>query len=138
MSTQQRNHIQNRLTVKQKLTNAGLTSNQDDIYHWIEQPIGKGIHHFELYLANINPIKVKLAHAADKTNNQADRYPHQLDKLFRYGEHVLFVYAGGGWRSPKLKPYLKTFKKIIGDSYVVAIEDLEKWIKSHIEELESH
>ncbi len=138
MNTQQQNHIQNRLKVKHKLSNANLTSNQNDLYHWIEQPIGKGIHHFELYLANLNPIKVKLAHAEDKTNNQADRYPFQLDKLIRDGDPVVFVYAGAGWRSPKLKAYLGEYKKLIGASYVVPIEDLDKWIKSHIEKLESH
>jgi len=138
MSTQQLNHMRDRLIVKQKLKNAGLTSNQDDLYHWIERPPSKGIHHFELFLASLNPIKVKLAHVEDKTNNQVDRYPYQLSLLASYGEPVLFIYAGGGWRHSKFKPYIEVFKKILGASYVVPIENLDRWIKSHIEELESH
>ncbi len=137
MNSQQRNHSQDRTSTKHKLSFAGLTANQEDKYHWIEIPIGKGIYHFVLYLDNSEPIKIKLAHAENNTNNQSDKCISHLRKISRYGEPVLFVLCGQGWRSSRLKKYLPDFKEIVGENYVIHTSDMTEWIKSQINELES-
>ncbi|MGK0272956.1 MAG: hypothetical protein ACI88H_003632 [Cocleimonas sp.] len=138
MNSQQRNHTQDRVSAKQKLSAAGLTTNQEDTYHWIEKALYKDIYHFVLYLGHSEPIKLKLAHAEDNTNNQSDKCSSHLRKLSRHGEPVLFVLCGQGWRSPSLKKHIPDFKEIIGESYVIHISDLVEWVKSQIEKLESH
>ena len=138
MSSQKRNHSQDRVLAKQKLSAAGLTTNQEDTYHWIEIALNKNIYHFVLNLGHSEPIKLKLAHAEDKSNNQGAKCCGQLLELCEYEEPLLFVLAGRGWTYPKLKKYLPKFKKIVGDSYVIKIEDLTTWIKEQIEKLESH
>lgn len=137
MTPQNQNHSNDRLVAKQQFQIAGFTNNQDDLYHFIEIAQGKGIHHFELPLPNGSLIKVKLAHAEDATNNQSPRYENHLRRLSKYGEPVLFVYAGRGWQSSKLKPYLQDFKEIVGDSYVVQIDDLSNWLLQQVEMIES-
>lgn len=128
MNPQNQNHALDRVRAKQQFQKAGFTTNQEDIYHVIEIVKGKGIHHFEIPLPNGHLIKVKLAHAEDSTNNQSPRYENHLRRLSKYGESVLFVYAGRGWQSSKLKAYIQEFKEIIGSNYVVAIEELDKWL----------
>jgi hypothetical protein len=137
MNSQQRNHAQDRVSTKHKLSSAGLTADQEDKYHWIEIPIGKGIYHFVLYLSSSEPIKLKLAHAEYKTNNQSDKCISHLHKLSKYGEPVLFVLCGQGWRSSNLKKYLPDFKEIIGDHYVIHTSGLTEWVKSQVDKLEN-
>lgn len=138
MTPQNQNHSNDRLVAKQQFQRAGFTDNQHDFYHYVEILKGKGIHHFELHMPGCIPIKVKLAHAEDKTNNQSPRYENHLRRLSKHGEPVLFIYAGRGWQSIKLKPYLQEFRGIVGASYVVPIEELGHWLIQQIELLESH
>lgn len=113
----------------------GITSNQDDHFHYQRIPKGRGYCHLELSGINPCPLLIKTAYAEDFTNNQAIRYLGQLEQTL---DEVIFIYAGHGWKKQSHLKVLTAIKRRLGSDHVFNLQEFEAWLKTKLKEKESH
>jgi hypothetical protein len=114
---------------------SGITSNQDDDIYYLRLPKGRGYCHIELVGLTPYPLLIKTAYAEDFRNNQAIRYLGQLEQI---PDEVLFIYAGYGWKKQSHLKVLGAIKHRLGSDHVFNLQEFETWLKTKLEEKESH
>tara|TARA_R100000544_G_C2227255_1_gene61732 strand:- start:1295 stop:1702 length:408 start_codon:yes stop_codon:yes gene_type:complete len=135
MNKQLTNHaMMLKLTVT-ALEQSGIASNQDDDIYYQRLPKGRGYCHIELVGLTPYPLLIKTAYAEDFSNNQAIRYLGQLEQI---PDEVLFIYAGFGWKKQSHLKVLAAIKKRLGSDHVFNLQEFETWLKTKLEEKESH
>ena len=120
--------------IKLILENCGLSSNQDDLYHY--KRLTKDVHkcHIEIYGLTPFPIKIKTAFAEGMQSNQAERTVIQIQRI---RDEIFFIYDGVGWKKQCYKKALSEIKQRIGSDHVFNIKEFESWLKTLIVEKEN-
>lgn len=91
--------------------------------------------HLIIHGLTFYPLKVKTAFAESKMSNQAEGY---VTKINRMKDEVIFIYAGDGWRKQSYLWALYDINESIGKDHVFNLKEFEGWVKSKLEEKESH
>ncbi len=135
MNKQSRNHqfIVNSVTaILEKL---GVGSDTNNEFYYSRLTKDKDCCHLIIHGLTTYPLKVKTAFAESKASNQAEGY---VTKITRMKDEVLFIYAGAGWGKDSYLWALYDINTNIGKDHVFNLIEFEAWLKTKLEEKESH